>query len=198
MIMKIRICSKEHMNSILVFGTLVLGWACCTQAQEPSGRRRKKDVYLELFETAIIRSDLPQIDRLMRRYSKMSLKRFEDMVGWSSDIAEIRRVSLLTAGEEIALVPPILIAVTSGIFAVSSYMGYLDFEEGVLSKIGERLFKPLVWGGMMTLPLSVAVVHFRAKSRYNRALEMKTKVSDLVKEMKQKNAEAALNAKNVS
>jgi len=79
--------------------------------------------FQEDLERAIISTDLPKVSRLLTRKRKLSLARFNDMLGWADDMIEDRKLLTRTVKESLLT---ILAIVSASITIPVSLIYYFD------------------------------------------------------------------------
>ncbi len=80
--------------------------------------------YQEQLEAAIVQTNAPKVSRLLKRRNKISVKNFQNMLGWANDIVEERRMLELTPHETSLAV---LATVAGGLTAGAGLWYYFDF-----------------------------------------------------------------------
>lgn len=185
----------------IYFLLVVICFSALGAPGERLGRARKKNRYQEQFEKAIITSDFVQIDRLLKRYQKMPIKKFEEMIGWTNDIAEIRKMRFPTRMENAAMITGGVITGLSMAGLFLYYRRWIDRDDffnphyGYLRSVGETSFTRALFAGVLCARLAEFFVGLRTRGRYNRALDMKNKVAEEVKKIKETEASKMSNQK---
>ena len=147
--------------------------------------------YKEQMEAAIIKTDLPKVQRLLKRRNKISLKRFNDMLGWANVTIEERRLLESTRKERLILV---LSNATAAVVAGTGICYYWDLFgmrlQARLAPGGEKGYKRLA--GIFGLLAAYGFYKFYSgpRKRLDDAFSVLFAIEDTVEEIKEKKKKA--------
>lgn len=155
--------------------------------------------FQEQLELAIMRSDVPKVERLLTRKKKLSLTRFNDMLGWADDIIE-ERLMLDPSVKELlgdglakiygCIVGPLAIIYYFNLFQVREIVDGFPGGKNLLFSITTAL------GAISAIALYKSWIgpRYRLQDAYLVRYELEDEVEKLQKKLKEQKAREAKQA----
>ena len=181
------------MNKSMITRLLVLLCItfCVDAKRGTAAERAKSKDFQERMQKAIIASDLTSMQRLLNRYSKITMKRFDEVQGWADDIVEERKLKDPTGFEVFLAVNELLSLGMLFVGGVGHYTGLFDPHEF----IGPWLTNKIKWACLGTIAISEWKYYTGKNGRLNRSLVVQEELKKSIQKMRLELASKKVNKK---
>ncbi len=142
--------------------------------------------YKEQLEVAIIQSNLPRVERLLKRRNRVSLRKFQDLFGYSEDIVEERRMLDPTSREVVNLNLAVVGVTACSIAGLFYYFDLGTVKRDIKSSIGPKGFKVIL--GAVGLFSAKGIYSWRSgpRKRLDDSFYVQYALEDTVDDIKEK------------